>query len=149
MREGLKISNDEEAEMRETLLGVERVFGGGAGVDPLARAPLAAKKRFLARPTAGESRDLLAAIDAATGQFRELIRPAEAELTELEKTDYAPAPLITGDDLTAEGLNPGPVFKRVLDGVYDAQLEARVATKDEALGLAMRLAREGSAGREP
>ena len=37
-------------------------------------------------------------------------------------------------------MTPGPVFKRVLDAVYDAQLEDRVSGKDEALALALRLA---------
>jgi hypothetical protein len=32
------------------------------------------------------------------------------------------------------------VFKRVLDEVYDAQLEERLTTKDEALRMALELA---------
>ena len=36
---------------------------------------------------------------------------------------------------------PGPVFKPVLDAVYDAQLEGRVGTKEEAMRLAMELAK--------
>ena len=52
----------------------------------------------------------------------------------------APPPLITGDDLTAAGLSPGPVFKRVLDAVYDAQLESRVSDRDAAMSLALELA---------
>ena len=44
--------------------------------------------------------------------------------------------------LTVAGLKPGPVFKRVLDAVYDAQLEDRVKTKDEALALALKLVGE-------
>ena len=56
---------------------------------------------------------------------------------ELERTDVNPAPLITGDDLTAAGLTPGPMFRRVLDAVYDAQLEDRVGSKAEAMEMAM------------
>ena len=63
-------------------------------------------------------------------------------LAELEKTEYAPPPLITGDDLTAAGLSPGPVFKKVLERAYDEQLEGRVGTKEEAMALALRHARE-------
>ena len=63
-------------------------------------------------------------------------------LAELEQTEYAPPPLVTGDDLTAAGLAPGPVFKKVLERVYDEQLEGRVGTKAEAMALAVRRARE-------
>jgi poly(A) polymerase len=60
----------------------------------------------------------------------------EADFEELSKVEVAPAPLITGDDLVAEGFRPGPLFRRILDAVYDAQLEGRVGTRDEALTLA-------------
>jgi tRNA nucleotidyltransferase/poly(A) polymerase len=47
----------------------------------------------------------------------------------------APVPLVTGNDLIAQGLAPGPVFKRILDAVYDAQLEGRVRTPEQAQAL--------------
>jgi hypothetical protein len=34
------------------------------------------------------------------------------------------------------GVPPGPLFKRILDAVYDAQLEGRVRSKSEARELA-------------
>ena len=46
-----------------------------------------------------------------------------------------PDPLITGNDLIAAGLHPGPKFKEVLTAVEDAQLEGAIASKDEALSL--------------
>ena len=52
------------------------------------------------------------------------------------ETQLQPAPLIDGRDLMARGLMPGPVFKRVLDAVYDAQLEGSVRDKEAALMLA-------------
>ncbi len=54
-----------------------------------------------------------------------------------------PSPLITGDDLIGLGLAPGPGFARWLEAVYDAQLEGEVSSREEALGLAERLARGG------
>jgi poly(A) polymerase len=48
-----------------------------------------------------------------------------------------PARLITGRDLIAAGFAPGPEFGRVLQIVEDAQLEGRIATKEEALRLAV------------
>jgi poly(A) polymerase len=47
-----------------------------------------------------------------------------------------PPPLITGDDLIAAGFRPGPRFGQALAAVEDAQLEGRIATKEEALLLA-------------
>jgi poly(A) polymerase len=46
-----------------------------------------------------------------------------------------PAPLITGRDLIALGMTPGPEFKRILDAVEEAQLEGRISTREEALEL--------------
>ena len=98
-------------------------------------------KRFLARATAPLSRDLLAALDGIvdSGRFDWLTN----RLHELERTDYAPPPLITGDDLTAAGLSPGPVFKTVLDRAYDEQLESRLTTKEQALNAALGWAGKG------
>ena len=53
-----------------------------------------------------------------------------------------PVPLVTGDDLVAAGLTPGPAFKRLLDRVYDAQLEDRLGSREEAMELARDLARQ-------
>jgi hypothetical protein len=50
-----------------------------------------------------------------------------------------PPPLITGDDLRTMGLPAGPEFRRILEAVRDAQLERRVASKQQALTLAQQL----------
>jgi poly(A) polymerase len=47
--------------------------------------------------------------------------------------------LLSGDDLCALGLTPGPEFKRLLAAVEEAQWEGQVATKEEALALVRRL----------
>jgi poly(A) polymerase len=47
--------------------------------------------------------------------------------------------LVTGDDLVAAGIAPGKGFGGWLDAVYDAQLEGRIATREEALAMAIRL----------
>ena len=133
LRRALRLSNDE----------LEAIDGTLQGLHPLtANAPpgVAALKRFLARPTAGLSRKLLAAM--AAGRELDAARAAEVEarLAELERTDYAPPPLITGDDLAAAGLRPGPAFKRMLEAAYDAQLEGRATTRDEAMAVARQAA---------
>lgn len=41
--------------------------------------------------------------------------------------------LVTGDDLIALGMKPGPVFKVILQELEDLQLEGRIKTKEEGL----------------
>jgi poly(A) polymerase len=47
--------------------------------------------------------------------------------------DIWPAPLITGGDLIAMGIPPGPVYKELLSVVEDEQLEGRLTTKEAAV----------------
>ena len=125
IRTVLRISNEETNAMQGVLEGLLPLLAA-------TKPPLAIKKRFLAQPTASDSRRLLAAL-ATIGQFADRARSLETEFTELENTDFAPPPLLTGDDLTAAGLTPGPTFKRILDSVYDAQLEGKISTKEAAM----------------
>ncbi|NDQ56034.1 MAG: CCA tRNA nucleotidyltransferase [Acidipila sp.] len=50
-----------------------------------------------------------------------------------------PARLVTGDDLLLEGLRPGPRFRQILEAVEEAQLEGKLANRDEALAYARTL----------
>jgi poly(A) polymerase len=137
IRQSLKISNDES----------EDVLGSLEGLDPLlgVEAPrVATMKRFLARPTSGLSRHLLEAVQAIGLLDTAEVRAVQENLAVLEKTEFAPPPLITGDDLTAAGLTPGPQFKRILETVYDAQLEDRIASREEAMKLALAIADNNS-----
>jgi poly(A) polymerase len=132
MRQALKISNEESDQMSGTLSGLE----------PLLRDEpprVAVMKRFLARPTAPRSRSLLSAL-ASVGVQKDRAQWLERELSELEETEFAPAPLIDGDVLTSLGMQPGPMFKRILNEVYDAQLEGRVKSREEAIAMAKRIA---------
>jgi len=61
----------------------------------------------------------------------------QRRVMELAQGGLAPEPLIDGDDLIRGGIEPGPAFRRILDGVYDAQLEGSISTRDEALALAL------------
>lgn len=51
----------------------------------------------------------------------------------------APAPLVSGDDLVASGMSPGPAFRTILEQVYDGQLEGRIRTREEGLTFAREL----------
>lgn len=53
----------------------------------------------------------------------------------------APQPLVTGDDLVAAGMSPGPAFRSILERVYDEQLEGRIKTSADGMALARELHR--------
>jgi len=55
------------------------------------------------------------------------------KLAEIPEEDLKPPRLVTGDDLTAAGYSPGPLFGTILRAVEDAQLNGEVATREEAL----------------
>ena len=130
-RTTLKISNEES----DFMTGVLHL-GPLLAEDP---PTVATMKRFLATPTSYWARAML---DALLRSNQTLVRIAwlRQQFERLEREEVAPPPLVTGDDLTAAGLKPGPLFKRVLDATYDAQLEGRVTTKEEALRMALGLA---------
>ena len=103
--------------------------------------PVSRLKRFLAAPHSDDARAMLKAVSFDLSLAD---RVAELELafeSLLAKGDVAPPPLVTGDDLIAAGLRPGPAFKAALDAAYDAQLEDRVLTKEAALEVALLAAR--------
>jgi poly(A) polymerase len=130
LRKALRLSNDELDDLRDTIDGAVGLVTG------FRTRTVATIKRFLARSTASLSIVLLEAIAAVPGNHDDAVRDALSALLPYKGTDVAPPPLITGDDLTELGWSPGPVFKRVLDAVYDAQLEDRVADKKAAIQLA-------------
>lgn len=128
-RRALCLSNQERDDMHGALLILARLR---ADWDDMGVAP---RKRLAASAQFDEAMRLLRAID----------RPAadriDADVRALATTEagIAPPPLLTGEDLIAQGWNPGPAFGRILDRVYDAQLEGRVADKVAAMELARSL----------
>jgi tRNA nucleotidyltransferase/poly(A) polymerase len=132
MRQTIKTSNDEHEQAEQIMLDIPMLL---ASAEP----SVAQLKRFLAGLSSAQTRHLLDAI-AAVGWHGERIAQLRGRLQELQKQDVAPAPLVSGDDLIATGLTPGPAFKRILDLTYDAQLEGRITDKPQALAHAMALA---------
>jgi poly(A) polymerase len=135
MRQALRISNDEADEMEGTLFGMSWLVR-------TATPSVAQLKRFLARPTARHTRRLLAALPPEFGHAPHHDQ-IETRLRKLEKTEFAPSPLITGDDLVALGMQPGPKFKVLLDSMYDEQLEGRLNSRDDAIAFVKRRAESG------
>lgn len=65
---------------------------------------------------------------------------AKHKFAQMPQEQIRPAPLVTGHDLIAAGYTPGPQFKDWLTAVEDAQLEGRITSKEEALGLVKSIA---------
>lgn len=63
---------------------------------------------------------------------------AREKLQTMPPEEIRPTPLITGDDLIAAGYEPGPRFKEILNAVEDAQLEGKLASRDEAIAMVER-----------
>ena len=58
---------------------------------------------------------------------------AAEKLRQWSAQELAPELLVSGDDLIAMGLAPGPLFKEILTKVEDEQLEGRLTTRQQAL----------------
>jgi poly(A) polymerase len=129
VRAALCLSNDEHEALVQTL-GLARHFA----LD-WSNAQVAQQKRWAYAQAAHEACTLIAAWNAVHAAA------IHARIDELARdgVGLAPEPLITGDDLVASGITPGPKFKAALERTYDAQLEGRVVEKAGALELARRL----------
>jgi poly(A) polymerase len=57
----------------------------------------------------------------------------QEKLLEVTPETIRPQPLLSGDDLIAAGLKPGPAFRQILEAVEDAQLEGRLPNREAAL----------------
>lgn len=130
LRRALCLSNDESDSLRDRLAGVRRLR------DEWPRLGVAGQKRIAASGWFADALRILAGMDpAAAGGVR-----SRAEHLAQTPGGVAPPPLVTGDDLIAAGIAPGKGFGEWLDAVYDAQLEGRIETREQALSLAVRLA---------
>lgn len=101
----------------------------------LGTRPLAARKRLIA------SAGFDAALSIAEGEAPDRARRDRAEADRELPDRRLPAPLLDGNALISAGLKAGPQFKSLLDQVMDAQLEGRVSTPQEALALALSVAK--------
>lgn len=119
-RKALTLSND----VRDTLKARLTLLHELAGWDQM---PIAQRKRRIARP--GWDQALLL-YDALHGDALPL-REAAEQLAD-DGIGICPDPLITGDDLIAMGLTPGPRFRELLDGAYDRQLQGELGTAQQA-----------------
>ncbi|MGH7131050.1 MAG: CCA tRNA nucleotidyltransferase [Phycisphaerales bacterium] len=98
-------------------------------------APIARQKRLAAKTWFQPAFAVLNAQDPAKASK---VRDRVGYLS-IHGPGISPEPLLTGDDLVTAGFAPGPNFKRLLDRLYDEQLEGRLTNKQGAMELARTL----------
>jgi len=88
---------------------------------------------LLAHPSRDGLLELIDSISRAAGGPSADVVWCRSLLETVGIEELDPPPLVTGEDLIAVGLRPGPLFKTLLDSVRDAQLDRDVSDRDEAL----------------
>ena len=94
-------------------------------------------KRFLSHPNIEEDLELHRADCLASHGDLSNYHFCRKKLNEfrMEKEKIIPPPLVTGNDLIEQGYTPGPLFKKILERVQEAQLDGEIETKEEAIAL--------------
>ncbi len=128
-RDALCLSNRERDDLRAILLGVSML------THEWARMGVAAQKRAAHATWFNEALRIVAA-QSPEGFVRIHRRVEQLRAT---PSGLSPSPVIGGDDLLRIGFRSGPGFQDLLNAIYDAQLEDRISTRDEALALAREL----------
>ena len=125
----LLLSNQEFTDLQEILkLHTELGTWESLGVAKMKR--LASADRF---PSA------LAILQA---EDRPMFVFVKQSISQLVKTDLAPEPFISGDDLIKLGIPQSEAIGTILEALYDAQLEGGVQSKEDAFSLAKAIARD-------
>ncbi len=131
----LRLSN-EERERIEWLVEKHQYLADAPQMRPSKLKPV------LIHPGIGELLRLHEADALASGHGLDHVAYCRQLLARSTQEDLNPAPLLTGDDLKALGVPPGPVYKRLLDAVREAQLDGTITTKEQAIELVRRLLKE-------
>ncbi|MBY0457522.1 MAG: CCA tRNA nucleotidyltransferase [Gemmataceae bacterium] len=128
----LKLSNVELGRAR-WLVEMQSALVDAPAMRPSALYPI------LIHPGARELLALHRATALAEGRNDDHAAFCERVLRDSSPEELNPPPLVTGEDLIALGLKPGPVFKRLLEAVRAAQLDGLARSKEEAHLLIQRL----------
>ncbi|MGQ9651108.1 MAG: CCA tRNA nucleotidyltransferase [Phycisphaerae bacterium] len=106
---------------------------------------LPAMKMLIAHEGFEELLELHKAVCLARGLPLDGNEVARRRKASIPPEEVAPPPFVTGDDLIAAGLQPGPRFREILDRLYDEQLDDRLMSRDQAMAR-MRELLAGTAG---
>lgn len=97
------------------------------------------RKRFLSLPLFAEHLELHRVDCMSSNRRTENYDFVQDQLAAFPPEALKPPPLLTGADLIAAGLAPGPRFRELLTQIQNAQLEGRIQTKEEAQALLAKL----------
>ncbi len=92
-------------------------------------------KRFMAASGFDLEMELHRVDCASSNGFTDNYEFLQAKRAEFSAEPLIPPPLVTGRDLIALGLAPGPRFKDLLEAVETEQLEGRLQVRDQALAF--------------
>ncbi len=130
-RKTLDLSNADRDELRWILQSLWQFFKCWD------RMGEAQQKRLASGPVTAQALQVLRAMDHARAD----VIVDDIEVLSDRFGGLCPKPMVTGADLIGLGLDPGPMFKRVLDEVYDQQLEGRVQSQPEAISYVQKQVR--------
>ena len=92
-------------------------------------------KRFMSTPTFTQELELHRVDCGSSNGFTDNWEYLIAKGEEFSREPLIPPPLITGRDLIAAGMSPGPLFREILDEIETEQLEGRLITREQALSV--------------
>ena len=121
----LRFSN-EDAEQIVSLVENHMRFGA---VEAMKKATL---KRFVRVSRFDEHMELHRLDCLSSHRHLDSYEFVQRFLDETPPEQVRPERLLTGDDLLAMGLQPGPEFARILRGIEDGQLEGQLRTREDA-----------------
>jgi tRNA nucleotidyltransferase/poly(A) polymerase len=97
------------------------------------RMRVAKLKRFMARPTFEQEMELHRVDCASSHAMLDNYEFLQRKKEEFASEPIIPPPLVTGNDLIAMGMKPGPRFGEILEAIETRQLEGAFKTREEAL----------------
>ncbi len=127
MRRSVVLSNDETEEMVAVATGLDHLESRWE------TGTVAQRKRWASAPWFHGSCVLL---EGRQPDLAARIREDRNTLAS-DPVGLSPDPWVSGEDLIASGLRPGPDFKDRLERAYDAQLDGSAATAHDALRVAL------------
>lgn len=93
-------------------------------------------KQFVSRPTFTDELEMHRIDCLSSHGMLDNFHFLKEKLKEFEKVDLRPKPFVNGHDLLALGMKPGPSIKKLLEELYEHQLEGGVQNREEALEFA-------------
>ena len=99
-------------------------------------------KLLLAEPWSADLEQLARAEVCGRDLCTDALRVWQREKARVSPDEVAPPRLVTGDDLAALGLQPGPLYARLLTELYRRQLNGQLTDREQALAAARTLVDE-------